>query len=58
MEFKIDDLARTAYTVYAEAVGGKNVRGEPMPEFDHLPPLIRNAWCAAMRAVILETSYS
>lgn len=35
---------RGAYTVYGMAVGFKNFRGDPMPEWEDLPEAIQKAW--------------
>lgn len=43
------DLAREAYGHYGAVVDFKNFRGEPMPEFDQLPPIIRKAWHDSFR---------
>jgi hypothetical protein len=48
--------AQIAYEAYAEAVGGINVRGEPLPTWDELvtPDLgsrIQDGWHAAVNAV-------
>jgi hypothetical protein len=42
------EAAPIAYAAYAEVTGGKNFRGDPMPEFDDLPETIREAWTAAV----------
>lgn len=36
--------ARIAYTAYGRVTDFKNFRGEPMPEYDNLPPKIQQAW--------------
>jgi len=41
------ELARQAYTAYAQVTGGKNFQGDPMPDFDELGTTITNAWIAA-----------
>ncbi|MFI7608913.1 hypothetical protein ACIBTV_27885 [Micromonospora sp. NPDC049366] len=43
--------ARAAYAAYGETTGGKNFRGEPMPEWDGLGETIQRAWMAAAAAV-------
>ncbi|MEU7590625.1 hypothetical protein AB0A95_30585 [Micromonospora sp. NPDC049230] len=43
--------ARVAYTAYGETTGGLNVRGEPMPEWDGIGPVIQSAWVATAAAV-------
>jgi hypothetical protein len=45
------DLARIAYRAYGETTDHKNVRGEPMPAWDHLGRRIQAAWISAARAV-------
>lgn len=45
------DLARIAYRAYGETTHHTNVRGEPMPDFDDLGPLIQTAWTNAALAV-------
>lgn len=46
-------LAKVAYAVYGDAVGQKNFRGDPLPEWDELTAPIQNAWAAAADAVQL-----
>ncbi len=43
------ETARQAYAAYADSAGGKNFRGEPMPEWLQLPEAIQNAWIAAVQ---------
>lgn len=44
-----------AYMAYGEKVGGKNYQGLPMPAWENLTPLIRDAWEAAVNeASIVE----
>ncbi|MFJ9114493.1 hypothetical protein ACIRJO_02975 [Streptomyces sp. NPDC102394] len=45
------DLAKAAYAAYGGATGGKNFRGEPMPEWEDLGPKIQTAWEVAAEAV-------
>lgn len=42
-----DRAAKEAYHRYAEVTAWKNFRGDPMPQFDELPPTIQAAWRAA-----------
>jgi hypothetical protein len=42
---------QVAYAAYAQATGGLNFMGHPMPEWPDLPPGIRAAWEAAAAAV-------
>lgn len=46
------NMARTAYAAYGHSTGNKNFRGEEMPTWDALPQAIRNAWVAAVWAVV------
>jgi hypothetical protein len=49
----VDHLfATAAYERYAEATGGLNFRGEPMPQFHQLPDKQRDAWLAAITPLI------
>ena len=48
---ELTKLAKKAYKAYGKATGGKNFRGEPMPDFDNLPYEIQCAWEAAVIAV-------
>lgn len=45
------DLAKAAYAAYGGATGGKNHRGEPMPEWGELGPAIQTAWEVAAEAI-------
>lgn len=45
------NIAESAYKAYAASTGGKNFRGEPMPEFADLPRPIQIAWESASRQV-------
>ena len=45
------EAAPIAYAAYAKVTGGKNFRGDPMPEFGDLPETIREAWTAAAEAI-------
>lgn len=42
-----ESRARIAYTAYGRVTGFKNFQGNSMPEFDALPPLIKEAWIKA-----------
>jgi hypothetical protein len=44
-------LARLAYTKYGKITGFKNFLGEPMPKFDDLTEIIKEAWKAASSAI-------
>jgi len=45
------EAARSTYLTYAESVGGKNFRGDPLPKWEELPDTTRNAWKAAASRV-------
>lgn len=45
-------LAREAYEVYAQAVGGKSVSGDTLPEWGQMTSGIRDAWVRAQSAVV------
>lgn len=44
-------LASMGYLAYAKATDNKNYRGEPMPSFDTLPSLQKEAWINAAAAI-------
>jgi hypothetical protein len=46
------NIARVAYAAYGDTVDHKNFRGDPMPEWDDLPPRIQDAWRAAANAAL------
>lgn len=46
-----EDLARTAYEVYAHQRRWKTYVGDPMSGFDDLPEGIQEAWAYAVHAV-------
>lgn len=41
--------ARLAYAAYGEVTHFKNFRGDDMPAWESLPPLVQTAWIAAAR---------
>jgi hypothetical protein len=43
--------AKIAYKAYGETTEWKNFQGEPMPEFENLPLIIKKAWERAALAV-------
>lgn len=45
------ELAREAYEAYAQAVGGRAVNGDVLPEWSKLTIVIRDAWTRAQVAV-------
>ncbi len=45
------ELAQLAYAAYGAATGGRNFRGDPMPDWDDLGHAIQHAWIAAAGAV-------
>ena len=46
-----EQLARLGYQAYGKTTDFKNYQGLPMPEWDQLPPRIREAWHAAALAI-------
>ena len=44
--------AEAAYEAYKTAVGGKSIKGEPLPKYDDMPAGIQAAWMHAAAAVI------
>ena len=46
------EITRLAYRAYGDVVEWRNFRGDRMPDFDDLPPRIRDAWRAATLAAI------
>lgn len=55
---EIRRLAVVAYSAYGAITNYKNFRGDPMPEFEDLPPQIIAAWMAAVGAVAKEVTTS
>lgn len=49
-------IADAAYMAYGLSTGGKNFRGEPMPDWSDLPETIRSAWKQAARAAVLQAA--
>ncbi len=47
--------AEIAYEAYASALGGKNLWGIPLHDWDTLPLLVKDAWIAAAAAVRHDT---
>jgi hypothetical protein len=47
-------LARQAYYAYGSVTDFKNFQGNPMPEWEQLPPKIQEAWGAASRYAFNE----
>lgn len=47
-----DLLARAAYDAYGKVTEGRNVRGEPLPDYDDLGDQVQAAWQAAVVAVV------
>jgi hypothetical protein len=48
-------LGEIAYDAYAEAVGGRSVKGEVLPRFGDQDPKVADAWSAAAHAVLTAT---
>lgn len=46
MPLTLVELAQRAYAVYGEAVGGVNVRGEPLPDWTDLGDTVQQGWIA------------
>ena len=44
------ERAQKAYEAYSNAVGQKNVRGEPLPHFSELSTVVQSGWYEAARA--------
>ena len=49
---KISNYAKIAYLAYGSVTDFKNFRGEPMPQYDDLPDIIKKAWEAAAQKVL------
>jgi len=49
-----EHAVRRAYQAYGDRVGWKNYANLPMPQFQHLPPKIQEAWRAAVEAALNE----
>lgn len=52
----IEKLAKEAYEAYGKSTGNKNYLGLEMPKWEALTPAIREAWCAAARAIVNRVS--
>lgn len=48
----MSERAKAAYAAYGEAVGWKNFRGDPMPQFHQLPEAIQKAWDSACEGAL------
>ncbi len=46
------EAAHIAYDAYGDFVGWQNYQGKPMPRWHELPDKIRDAWRAAIGAVL------
>lgn len=42
-----NELVKRAYHAYGQTTDFKNYQGLPMPEFDNLTPIIKEAWATA-----------
>jgi len=54
------ELGRLAYDTYSVAVGGRSVKGEPLPAYDGVRPEIQRAWeitGATIAETVLHTGY-
>jgi len=49
---ELANLAQIAYEVYAEHQNWKNYQGNPIPQWDQVRDDIKQAWQAAVRAII------
>ena len=48
-----EPLSRIAYMAYRRHTHGKSlITGGDLPEWEHIDPRIREAWCAALDAVL------
>lgn len=47
-------LAQIAYEAYGDTVGWVNYQGSPMPKWDDLTEIIKDAWQAAAHAAVVE----
>lgn len=52
-ESDLPSLGQIGYEAYGDAVQWKNHQGNPMPEWDALPDVIRLAWHACVNAVVV-----
>lgn len=50
------ELAKKAYDAYGDTTNHLNYQGNPMPEWDHLSPIIQMAWNNAALRVSMETN--
>ena len=51
-------LAQIAYEAYGDTVGWVNYQGLPMPKWNDLPEIIKDAWLAAAKAVVVEIAHA
>lgn len=47
-----DELAKSAYSAYAQVTDWKNYQGYPMPQWENLTEKIQQAWIASCKEVI------
>jgi hypothetical protein len=47
-----DEYAEVAYEAYKMSVGGKSIKGEPLPKYKDMPAGIQAAWMNAAAAVL------
>lgn len=47
------NVAKLGYEAYGESAGWKNFAGNPMPQWDELPPKIQEHWGRAAQAIAL-----
>jgi hypothetical protein len=44
----VEELAKVAFDAYSKAVGGRNVQGLPIPEWEEVGPKVQDGWKAAV----------
>lgn len=53
--FDWEDVAKQAYSAYAQVTNWKNYQGYPMPQWEILSEKIRQAWIASCKETVRVT---
>lgn len=49
-------VAQEAYEAYGRRTDFKNFQGNPMPKWEDLPPIIKEAWIVASRQAVASVN--